>query len=63
MCDTIGKMSFNKPSDSKNELPCVKISDFTKLRPWVLVPKGSFMGFFDWVRYVETVFNAIGVDS
>ena len=21
-----------------------------KLKPWVLVPNGSFMGFFEWVR-------------
>jgi hypothetical protein len=37
---------------AKEKLPILKLSSFADPRePWVLVPNGSLLGFFDWVRY------------
>lgn len=40
----------NKEQSSRKKPPILKLSSFTDPRePWVLVPEGSFMNYFDWV--------------
>lgn len=46
--------SFGVPQstlkEARNKLPPIRISSFLDPRePWVLVPNGSLLGFFDWV--------------
>jgi len=36
-------------TSEKKEMDFLSISSFLRIRPWILVPNGSFMGLFDWV--------------
>ena len=39
-----------KLKEAKDKLPPIKLSSFVDpTQPWVLVPNGSLLGFFDWV--------------
>jgi hypothetical protein len=40
----------SKLKAAKDKLPPIKLSSFIDPRePWVMVPNGSLLGFFDWV--------------